>query len=372
MKRIIALLMVTVMALSFIGCKKEEKNIYPATAGGKNGERNGYNYNMADYVTLGKYMGVTVDKTSETYTNYYDGYYTNLVAMANAYNYVKEGVLKKEDTAMIEYVGRIDGKEFQGGTSEEEMALTLGSGAFIAGFEDALIGATIGKEKVINIKFPDDYDQTAYFKDDADQKNGFNLKGKPVEFTVKVNSIRILPEKNDETAKKLGLENAEKLIKNLENMAIEQTINYTIINAKDFAVKSYPEAEKAKYDKMYNDIYTSAQQEATAYNAQYETEIDANTMIYYMYGTTAENIKAQFQNTLKNETIFYAIFDDAKLSYTEEEYNAFLAEIAAENSNSTQKFTVEDVKANYEPWQLETLMITDVVLKHLAANAEIK
>ena len=370
MKRIIALSLALLMLFSFAGCKK--KDIDPATTAGKNGDRVNYNYNMADYVTLGTYKGMEIDKSSDLYKNYYNSYFENMVAQANAYNLVKEGKLAKNDTAMIEYVGKIDGKEFQGGTSEEEYALTLGSGSFIPGFEDALIGKEVGKTTVINIKFPDDYDQTTYYADDKDMKNGFNLKGKPVEFTVKVNSIRKMPEVNDETAKKLGFKDNAELVKSLEETTVENCITDTFINSKDFAVKTFPETEKKHYDDLYNEIYSAANQEATTYNAQYGTNVTADEMLYYMYGMTADNIKYYHQNSLKNEAIMYAIFDAEKLSYTEEEYNAFLSEIAANNSSSTTTVTLEQVKENYKTWQLEAMMINDVVMKFLAKAAVLK
>lgn len=365
MKRIIALSLALLMLFSFAGCKK--KDIDPATTAGKNGDRVNYNYNMADYVTLGTYKGMEIDKSSDLYKNYYNSYFRNMVAQADAY--IKEGILAKGDIAIIEYVGRIDGKEFQGGSSEE-YALVLGSGGFIPGFEDALIGKEIGKTTVINLNFPDDYDQTTYFTDDKDMKNGFNLKGKAVEFTVKVNSV--MPEINEETAKKLGFKDNAELLKALEDTTIQNCITDNLLNSDKFAVKSFPENEKKHYDDLYNEIYSAANQEATTYNAQYGTNVTADEMLYYMYGMTADNIKYYHQNSLKNEAIMYAIFDAEKLSYTEEEYNAFLSEIAANNSSSTTTVTLEQVKENYKTWQLEAMMINDVVMKFVAKAAVLK
>ncbi len=370
MKRIIALSLALLILFSFAGCGKKE--IDPATTGGKNGDRVNYNYDMAKYVTLGTYKGMTIDKSSDLYKNYYNSYFENMVAQAGAYNYVKEGTLAKNDTAMIEYVGKIDGKEFQGGTSEEEYALVLGSGSFIPGFEDGLIGKAIGKTTVLNIKFPDDYDQTTYFTDDKDMKNGFNLKGKAVEFTVKVNSVQKMPEINEETAKKLGFKDNAELLESLEKTTVENCITDTILNSKDFAVKSFPETEKKNYDEVHNEMYAAAEQEATAYNSQYGTQVTADEMMYYIYGMTAENIKYYHQNSLKNEAILYSIFDAEKLSYTEEEYNAFLSKIATSSSSSTQTVTLEQVKENYKPWQLESMMINEIVMEFLTKNAVIK
>lgn len=370
MKKLIALSLSLLILFSFAGCKAKE--VDPSVTAGKNGDRVSYNYNMTKYVTLGTYKGITIDKTGDLYKNYYDSYFKNMVSSANAYDYVKEGKLAKNDTAMIEYVGRIDGKEFQGGTSEEEYALTLGSGSFIPGFEDALIGKEVGKTAVININFPDDYDQVTYYSDDKDLKNGFNLKGKAVEFSVKVNSVQKMPETNDETAKKLGFKDAAELLAQLEKTTIENCLTDKIITSKEFAVKSYPEKEKKNYDDLYAEMYSAAQQEATAYNAQFNTNVTADEVFYYMYGMTTDNYKYYNQNVLKNEIIMYAIFDAEKLSYTEEEFNELLLEMAESSSTDDNKVSTEQIKTEYTNWQLETLMINRVVIKFLLNSAVIK
>lgn len=370
MKKIVAFLTATAILFSFVGCKKKE--IDPGLAAGKNGKRVNYNYNMSDYVTLGNYLGITVDKTSDAYKNYANSYYSDLVANADAYIYIKEGVLAKDDTAMIEFVGRIDGKEFEGGKSNAESPLTLGSNSFIPGFEDALIGKSIGKTEVITVTFPDDYDQTTYFTDDTKQENGFSLKGKKAEFTVTINSKRVLPQQNDETAKKLGFASNDELLKDTEKIVTETIIRDTITSSNGFAVKSFPETEKARYDEIYNEVVSLAQQQASEYNAQYGTEVDAETMLYYMYGYTSDNLKSYYQDVQKIEIILYAIFDAENLTFTEQEYNDFLSETAKQNSTSDETVTVEMVKEEYEAWQLEAMIVTELAMKYLVKSAVIK
>lgn len=357
MKRLIALSLALLILFSFAGCKAKE--VDPATAAGKNGDRVNYNYDMADYVTLGTYKGIEVDKSSEEYQNNYKSNFESLVSSADAYEYVTEGTLAENDTAMIEYVGRIDGEEFDGGSSTEEYPLTLGSGAFIPGFEDAPIGKPVGEESVINVTFPEDYGVDT-------------LNGKEAEFTVMVNSVRKLPEINDEIAQKLGYDNYDALHAELEDATIEYCVLNALFTSEDFAVKSYPETEKANYDGLYNELYAAAQSEATAYNTTYGTTVDAETMLYYMYGYTSDNLKYYYQSIQSQEIIMYAIFDAENLSYTEEEYNEFLAEIAEANSTTDEQVTVDDIKEGYASWELEANMIYRVVVKYLLSVAEIK
>ena len=107
-----------------------------------------------------------------------------------------EGEALKGDTAVIDFEGFVDGEKLEGG-SGANYPLELGTNTFIPGFEDGVIGMKVGEEKELNLKFPEDYVE--------------NLKGKDVEFTVKVTGLkkRVLPEMNEEFYKDLGYENVK-------------------------------------------------------------------------------------------------------------------------------------------------------------------
>lgn len=100
----------------------------------------------------------------------------------------------KENQLNIDYVGTKGGEEFEGGTAEGQ-SLILGSNSMIPGFEDGLIGAKKGEERVLNLTFPEDY-------------HSEELKGAAVEFTVKVKAVAALelPELNEEFFEKYGVE----------------------------------------------------------------------------------------------------------------------------------------------------------------------
>lgn len=124
-------------------------------------------------VTLGDYKGVTVEKTIQSVT---DEDVQNEIdnALAN-YPVEVDQAAKEGDTVNIDYVGKIDGEEFDGG-SDQGADLKLGSGKFIDGFEDGLIGARKGETRTLNLTFPENYTQ--------------DLAGKAVEFTVTVNAVK--------------------------------------------------------------------------------------------------------------------------------------------------------------------------------------
>src|SRR5690606_7480880 len=106
------------------------------------------------------------------------------------------------DVAVSDFVGRVDGEEFPGGKADGYQ-LGLGSGSFVPGFEDQLIGQSVGEDVIVKVTFPDNYAET--------------LAGKDAEFTVKVTEIRspIPVAIDDELAKKLGAENLEEIKKTL-------------------------------------------------------------------------------------------------------------------------------------------------------------
>lgn len=136
-------------------------------------------------------------------------------------NIKRNRMMKKGDTAVIDFEGSIDGEVFEGGTAKD-FALELGSGQFIPGFEDQLIGVKRDEEVVIKVTFPESYGSEA-------------LAGKDAEFKVKVNQVQVKEdvEINDELAEKLmpGEENAtleelQRQVKvQLENEALGKLYN---------------------------------------------------------------------------------------------------------------------------------------------------
>ena len=119
-------------------------------------------------------------------------------------------VAQNGDTAVIDFRGFIGDEAFDGGAAEKHH-LVLGSGAFIPGFEDQVIGHKSGDEFDVNVKFPSDY-------------HAENLAGKDARFAVKVHEVRKhkLPELNDELAKSVGQESVEKLREHIRGILTEQ------------------------------------------------------------------------------------------------------------------------------------------------------
>ena len=140
-------------------------------------------------VELGEYKGIEVEKETVKVLQADVKAELNRMAQRNARTETVERKAKKNDTVDIDFEGFVDGVPFEGGKAEHH-ELTLGSGAFIPGFEDQLIGCKAGDEKDVVVTFPEEY-------------HAKELAGKEATFKCKVHKVEetILPEIDDEFAK---------------------------------------------------------------------------------------------------------------------------------------------------------------------------
>ena len=139
-------------------------------------------------VTLGDYKGLTVNVTKQTVTDADVDARIEQDRKKVARQIDVEGALENGDTVKLNYMGTVDGVAFEGGTAENQ-TLTLGSGQFIPGFEDQMVGMNIGEEKDLNVTFPEKY-------------HSEELAGKNAVFHVKVLSATRteLPKLDDDFA----------------------------------------------------------------------------------------------------------------------------------------------------------------------------
>ena len=129
-----------------------------------------YDYQKSGVLKLGTYKDVVVDLTASD-----DDLQYAIDEFCNKNGVKKDVILKKGDTINIDYTGSIDGKEFEGGSSEDEV-LTLGDYEYLEEFEDGLIGKEVGTTVTVPVKFPEDY---------GDEE----LNGKQAQFKITINSV---------------------------------------------------------------------------------------------------------------------------------------------------------------------------------------
>ena len=141
-------------------------------------------------VNLGAYTGINIQKVEYNVKDEdVEAELKRLQERNSRLVAVEDRVAENGDTATIDFSGSVNGEKFQGGTSEN-YPLVLGSGSFIPGFEEQVVGMKVGEEKDVLVKFPDDYQAE-------------ELKGKDAVFAVKLNKLekKELPEINDEFIK---------------------------------------------------------------------------------------------------------------------------------------------------------------------------
>ncbi|WP_075998011.1 trigger factor [Salaquimonas pukyongi] len=217
----------------------------------------------------------------------------------------KKGKAANGDRVVMDYLGKLDGEPFEGG-AEEDARLVLGSGRFIPGFEEQLVGAKAGDEKTLKIKFPDDYQAT-------------QLAGKEAEFEVKIKAVE-KPEKieiNDDLAKQLGVESAEKLREAVKGQIEARNGSYTRARIKRQVLDQMDEMTKmelpqrmvqAEFDNIWNQMTTEMERAGKSFEDE---------------DTTEEEARAEYQKLAERRVrlglALAQIGEEAKIEVTEEE-----------------------------------------------------
>jgi trigger factor len=199
-------------------------------------------------VTLGEYKGLTVETEQQKVTDeMINARISEDQEKASRTIDVDDRPVQEGDTVNLDYAGSVDGVAFAGGTAEDQ-TLTIGSHAFIPGFEEQMVGMSIGEEKDLQVKFPDEY-------------HAEELKGKDAVFHVKVNGIQVTekPELDDDFAADISEYNTfaeyrESIVRELtdrvnENNAIAAE-NALVAKAVENAQMDIPEAmidDQAEY-----------------------------------------------------------------------------------------------------------------------------
>ena len=353
MKKKVSLLLVLVLCVSmttlFTGCGKA------------------YNYDLTKYVTLGDYSGLAMDKISvkvsdkeiQTEIN------TRLKAAAKTTN-VKTGTVKDGDTINIAYVGKVDGKEFDGGTSDSA-DITIGTTSMIDGFTSGLIGKKVGDTVTLNLTFPETYSANTA------------VAGKDVVFKVTINTkqVKTTPEFNLTFVK--------------ANSTYKTIADYKASVKKDLYDSKYSDAEYARKNTLWEKIVKSStiidyptkelklkEKDTTKY---YEDLAKTSDMTYDDYiteqmGMTSDQFTTQIEEYAKTvvgqEMIMYAIAGAEDITVTDKEYDAYLAKLlkdAGLTESTFEKSYSMTVKEYGEKNDFRTGLLLEKVLDFVVKNA---
>lgn len=269
----------------------------------------------------------------------------------------KTAKAKDGDAVVMDFVGKIDGEAFEGGSAEQQ-TLVLGSGQFIPGFEDQLVGVKAGEEKEVNVTFPEEY-------------GAEHLAGKEAVFEVKVHEVRApkTAEVDDEFAKGLGLESLEQLRGLVKDQLKAEHDGASRAKAKRNLLDQLDEAHS--FDLPPNMV----EQEFNQIWQQLQAEMDA--------GRTADEDKDKSEDELKDEyrkiaerrvrlgLVLAEIGRVADVRISEQEVNQALVREARQYPGQEQQ-VVEFFRNNPGAMaQLRAPIYEDKVVDHILEVAEI-
>lgn len=372
MKKFLSLLLAAILITAFaVGCgekkesaektssqvKTEEKE--QNTEENKNSEnssaqtdkneksRNLYANDLSKQIELGKYKGIEIDTSSDDYKKELDAVISSDVENNKFYAKKESGEVKKGDTANIDYVGKKDGVAFEGGTAQG-YDLEIGSGSFIPGFEDGLIGKKIGDTVDLNLTFPEEY-QSA------------DLAGKAVVFTVTINYVTTTdPLSPAEFYKDLEFDSESKYLEDANKRATENIIVAKLEETSK--IKEYPEEDK---EFLYEQTKKMIESQISSYGYDFKTYLEAAGQTEEQF--KADAIKNQIEPMMKTQMIFYSIMDEIDKKVTKIDINAQAEKVAKEYN-----VTAEQVKEVYGEYQLEYMAVNEKVIDYLYKNAIIK
>lgn len=313
---------------------------------------------LGDYVELGGYKGISVEKTVMDVTeDDIDFQISNILSTSAEEVEDPETKIAEGDIANIDYVGKKDGVAFDGGTAED-YDLSIGSGQFIDGFEDGLIGAKKGETRDLDLTFPEDYTSE-------------ELAGQKVVFTVSVNAIKRIPELTaewvtanteydtidayrDSVRKDLEESNEETAESSLQNTAWEQVLS-------DSNIKEYPDEDLKAAKEEYNASLES-------YAEQMGQSVDD---LLKAQGMTKEQIEEESQQyaeyKIKQNLVLQAIMDKEGFSMDDED-----SKKTREQMEKDYGMSMDELNEQYgESTVTETVALTRI-MDFIIDNAEVE
>ena len=311
-------------------------------------------------VELGKYKGIEIKKVDYTVKDediehelgHMQEHNSRLIS-------VEDRPLKKGDIATIDFEGFVDGVAFDGGKAEGH-ELEIGSGSFIPGFEDQLIGMKIDEEKEINVTFPKEY----FSKD---------LAGKEATFKVKLHEIKKkeLPKLDDEFAKDVSeFDTLAELKKSIKEKLEKNNEQKAKFETEEAAMKAV--CEDAKIDIPSGMIDMEVENMLKDFEQRLSYQGLNMEQYLKMLGKTEEEIKKEYEpqatDAIKSRLTLEAIKKAEKIEATEKEIKEKLEEMAKNYGKKVEEINENENLKNYIKEGIESEKTIEFVVK----NAKIK
>lgn len=358
-KRLICLL--TCLSMILVACSGTRENT--DTNKKKSEAKTKSPAEYAKCVTLGDYKGMELTKEKgKVEERDVQDRIKEILQENSTTEKINKGTVKDGDTVNIDYVGKVDGVAFDGGTAKGQ-DLTIGSKSYIEGFESGLIGAKVGTTVTINVTFPEDYGSD-------------ELKGKDATFDVTINYIqgkRIVSEWTDAFVRSISEYDTtkeyedqirvelEQQVKQVEESALQANILSKLVEISEF--KELPEdLVKARSDSMINYYKDYAKQNKIEYE-------DLLSQTFKMTEDQFnEQVRSTSENSVKQTLVAYAVAVKENLIPTGEEKTKKELEIAQQYGASS----IDEFAQMYGDDYALQLVIRDEVIKFVKDNATIK
>lgn len=272
-------------------------------------------------VQLGDYKGLEVEELETTVTD--EDVELELKRLQDKHaelTVVENGTVENGDTAVIDFEGFVDDVAFEGGKGEN-YSLEIGSGSFIPGFEEQLVGVKSGEEKDVEVTFPEEY-------------HAPDLAGKPAVFKVTVHDIKRkqLPELDDEFAKDVNeeVETLEALKADIKEKMIQDKTTEADHNKRDSLVEKA--AENATIDIPQSMISTEVDRMLEEFGQRLQAQ-GLNLEMYYQFSGQDENgmreqFKVDAEKRVRINLTLEAIAEVENLEVSDEDVNAELEKMA--------------------------------------------
>ena len=271
-------------------------------------------------VKLGKYKGVEAPKMDIDVTDADVDAEIDKQRNTNARTVeVTDRAVKDGDIVTLDFEGFVDGKAFQGGKGTD-YPLTIGSGAFIPGFEEQLVGFEIGKEGDVNVTFPEDYQ--------ADE-----LAGKAATFkcTIKAIKAKELPELNDEFASDVSdFDTLAEYKEDVKNKLVERKTNEEKAKREDLVVKAVIEDSDMELPEAM--VETQARQIVNDFAQRLQMQGMSMDQYLQYTGNTVdkmlEQVKPQAVERIQARLVLEAVAEKEKITVSDEEFEEELKKMA--------------------------------------------
>ena len=341
MKKVLALLLALAMVFSMAACTKDSGNNDGGSGDGSaSGEASAYSQGIGDngyfegvtakdYVTLGQYEGIEVPASEVAVSQ--EEIESEIKTLLSSHVETKEvsgRAAQLGDVVNIDYEGYMDGEQFEGGTGNNP-SLELGSGSFIDGFEDGIVGHETGDQFDLDLHFPDPY------------PNNTDLSGKAVTFKVTLNSIseEVEPPLTDAfVTMYLQEEKGWKTVAEMrsgieEQLKDDKLADYVLTQVDNFEVSDVPES-MVQYEAGCMRVYYEQ------FAAMYGMTLDdfVSGMGVSSFDELVEQYREDLTASARSYLIYQAIAEDKGMTVTDEDVTAEFADMDESSMKDLQDY----------------------------------